>query len=74
MKLNDTCKLVGKVVAVEDHKQWILVVASGKVDQVAVLVKAGLNNHAGICRLIAEYEQAALKLYCSWGYMADDMM
>lgn len=31
-KLNDSCKLVGKAAALEDHKQWILAVASGKVN------------------------------------------
>jgi hypothetical protein len=31
-KLNNSRKLLGKVVALEDHKQWIMAVASGKVD------------------------------------------
>ena len=30
------------------HKQWILAVASGKVNHVASLVQAGLAHHVGI--------------------------
>jgi hypothetical protein len=56
-KLNDTRKLVGKAAVLEDHKQWILAVASGKVDRVAALVQAGLKNKAGVRGLIAEYER-----------------
>jgi hypothetical protein len=73
-KLNDTRKLVGKAAALEDHKQWILAVASGKVDRVAALVQAGLKNNVGIRGLIAEYERAALKLYRPRGYTEEDMM
>ena len=73
-KLNDTWKLVGKAAALEDHKQWILAVASGKVDRVAALVQAGLQNNIGIRGLIAEYEWAALKLYRPRGYTEEDMM
>lgn len=73
-KLNDSRKLVGKAAALEDHKQWILAVANGKVNRVAALVQAGLKNHAGIRGLIADYEQAALRLYCPKGYSPDDIM
>ena len=37
-------------------------------------MKAGLKNHAGIRGLIAEYERAAMKLYCPRGYCEQDMM
>jgi hypothetical protein len=73
-RLNDTRKLVGKAAALEDHKQWILAVASRKVDRVGALVQAGLKNNAGVRGLIAEYERAALKLYRPRGYTEDDVM
>ena len=59
-KLNDNHKLLGKVMALEDHKQWIMAVASGWVDRVASLVQVGLNNHAGVQGLIVQYERAVL--------------
>lgn len=34
-KLNDSRKLLVKVGTLEDHKQWILAIASGQVDCVA---------------------------------------
>ena len=73
-KLNNSHKLVGKAATLKDHKQWILAVASGNVNQVAALVKAGLNNYMGICGLIAAYQQAAMKLYCPQDYLEDDIM
>jgi hypothetical protein len=56
MKLNTSRKLLGKVALLEDHKQRILVIASGKVDRVVVLVQAGLAHHASIQTLIQQYE------------------
>jgi hypothetical protein len=47
-KLNNSRKLLGKVAALEDHKQWILAIASGRVNHVALLVQAGLAHRAGI--------------------------
>jgi hypothetical protein len=40
-KLNDSRKLLVKAGALEDHKQWVLAVASGRVERVASLVQAG---------------------------------
>ena len=65
---------MGKVAVLEDHKQWILAVASGRVDHVASLVQAGLTHHVGIQTLIHQYEQAANKLYKPKGYTEEDIM
>ncbi|RDB18817.1 hypothetical protein Hypma_014567 [Hypsizygus marmoreus] len=73
-KLNNSKKLLGKATALEDHKQWIMAVASGKVDRVAALVQAGLKHHAGVRGLIREYERAAQKLYTPKGYTEEDLM
>ncbi|KAN0129709.1 hypothetical protein V8E53_012529 [Lactarius tabidus] len=43
-KLNDSQKLLVKVGTLEDHKQWILVIASGWVNRVASLIQAGLKQ------------------------------
>jgi hypothetical protein len=40
-KLNNSQKLLVKAGALKDHKQWILAIASGWVDHVALLVQAG---------------------------------
>ena len=73
-KLNNGQKLLGKVAMLEDHKQWILAVASGRVDRVASLVQAGLAHHTGVRSLIQQYERAANKLYKPKGYTEGDLM
>ncbi|KAG6849113.1 hypothetical protein H0H93_011212 [Arthromyces matolae] len=74
VKLNNSRKLLGIAVTLEDHKQWILAVASGRVDRVAALVQAGLRNKTGVRGLVREYERAACKLYKPKGYTEDDIM
>jgi hypothetical protein len=74
MKLNTSRKLLGKVALLEDHKQWILAIASGRVDRVAALVQAGLAHRAGIRSLIQQYERAANELYKPKGYTQEDIM
>ncbi|KAH9015472.1 hypothetical protein EDB84DRAFT_1582181, partial [Lactarius hengduanensis] len=73
-KLNDSRKLLTKAGALEDHKQWILAIASGRVDRVASLVQAGLKHRVGIKTLIQQYERAAEKLYKPKGYTNEDIM
>ena len=73
-KLNDSRKLLVKASTLEEHKQWILAIASGRVDRVASLVQAGLKNRAGIKTLIQQYERAAEKLYKPKGYANEDIM
>jgi hypothetical protein len=73
-KLNASRKLLGKATALDDHKQWMMAIASGRVDRVASLVQAGLKNKAGIKALIHQYERAAEKLYQPKGYSHEDLM
>lgn len=73
-KLNDSQKLMVKAGALDDHKQWILAIASGRVDRVAPLVQAGLKHRAGIKALVQQYERAADKLYQPKGYTNEDIM
>ncbi|KAF8257899.1 hypothetical protein EI94DRAFT_1774312 [Lactarius quietus] len=65
MKLNASRRLLGKATALDDHKQWVMVIASGKV---------GLKCSAGIKTLIHQYERAAEKLYRPMGYSNEDLM
>ena len=73
-KFNNNQKLMVKVGALEDHKQWILAIASGQVDHVASLVQVGLKHRAGIKALVLQYEPAADKLYQPKGYSNEDIM
>jgi hypothetical protein len=73
-KLNDSRKLLVKAGVLEDHKQWILAIASGQVDRVASLVQAGLKQKMGIRTLIQQYKLAAEKLYKPKGYTEEDIM
>jgi hypothetical protein len=73
-KLNDSRKLLVKVSALEDHKQLILAIASGRVERVAPLVQAALDHGAGIGSIIRQYERATEKLYKPKGYTNEDIM
>ncbi|KAH9009695.1 hypothetical protein EDB85DRAFT_2077656 [Lactarius pseudohatsudake] len=73
-KLNTSRKLLGKATALDDHKQWIMAIASGRVDRVASLVQAGLKHRAGIKSLIQQYERAVEKLCRPKGYSNEDLM
>ncbi|KAH8992886.1 hypothetical protein EDB86DRAFT_2806036, partial [Lactarius hatsudake] len=73
-KLNASRRLLGKATALDNHKQWIMAIASGRVDRVASLVQAGLKHKAGIKTLIQQYEHVAEKLYQPKGYLNEDLM
>ena len=42
--LNDSRKLMGKVAALDDHKEWIMAISSSKVQRVDRLVQNGLKR------------------------------
>ncbi|KAH9043907.1 hypothetical protein EDB85DRAFT_2071109 [Lactarius pseudohatsudake] len=73
-QLNASRRLLGKAAALDDHKQWMMAIASGRVERVASLVQAGLKHKAGIKTLIQQYERAAEKLYQPKGYSNKDLM
>ena len=72
--LNDSQKLVGKVAALEDHKQWVMAVASRCVNQVAALAQAVLNHGGSICALVSQYKYAAENVYQPKGYTQDEIL
>ena len=73
-KLNDSQKLLVKMGALDDHKQWILAIASEHVDHVASLVETGLKHKVGIQTLISQYNLAANKLYKPKGFTQEEIM
>jgi hypothetical protein len=73
-KLNASRQLLGKATALDDHKQWMMAIASGQVNRVASLVQAGLKNKARIKTLIHQYGHVAEKLYQPKGYSNKDLM
>jgi hypothetical protein len=57
-KLNDAQKLAGKAVALDDMKQWVMAVGSGKVECVDRLVWVNLARKGGIRNLLDLYDHA----------------
>ncbi|KAJ6607744.1 hypothetical protein B0H10DRAFT_2439426 [Mycena sp. CBHHK59/15] len=55
-------------------KQFVMAVASGKVERVAQLIRACLNNHVGIRGLVERYQRAFEVVYNPKGFDEDDMM
>ncbi|KAJ7930728.1 hypothetical protein B0H13DRAFT_1858536 [Mycena leptocephala] len=73
-KLNVVCKLLGKMAALDEHKQFVMAIASGRLERVAQLVQACLNNGMGIRGLVERYERACREVYNPKGFTKDDMM
>ena len=73
-KLNNNHKLETHAASLANYKQWILAIASGRVEHVSSLVQAGLKRRVSIKGLIAQYEWAAVKLYKPKGYTNKDIM
>ncbi|KAJ7790692.1 hypothetical protein B0H13DRAFT_2245687 [Mycena leptocephala] len=60
--------------ALDEHKQFVMAIASGRVERVAQLVQACLNNGVGIRGLVERYERACREVYNPKGFTEDDMM
>ncbi|KAJ6603900.1 hypothetical protein B0H10DRAFT_1922985 [Mycena sp. CBHHK59/15] len=73
-RLNDLRALSSKMGQLDEHKQFVMAVASGKVERVAQLVRACLNNHVGIRGLVERYQRACEVVYNPKGFDEDDMM
>ena len=58
-RLNDAQKLAGKAVALDDIKQWVMAIGSGKVERVDRLVRVNLARKGGIRNLLDLYDHAA---------------
>jgi hypothetical protein len=71
-KLNDAQKLAGKAVALDDMKQWVMAVGSGKVERVDRLVRVNLARKGGIQNLLDLYDRAARQVYHPQNYTEED--
>ncbi|KAJ7734187.1 hypothetical protein DFH07DRAFT_967734 [Mycena maculata] len=73
-KLNDMCRLLGVVAELEEHKQFMMAVGSGKVTRITQLVMACLNNGVGIQGIIEQYHRACRVVYNPKNFDEDDKM
>ncbi|KAJ7663740.1 hypothetical protein DFH06DRAFT_986394, partial [Mycena polygramma] len=73
-KLNVVRKLIGKMAALDEHKQFVMAIASGRVERVAQLVQACLNNGVGIRGIVERYQRACREVYNIQGFTEDDIM
>lgn len=73
-KLNEAGKLTGKATALDNYKEWVMAVGSGKVEHVGRLVKVALANKRGIRGLLEMHERAAQGVYKPQGYMEEDSL
>lgn len=71
-KLNDAQKLTGKAVALDNFKQWVMAVGSGKVERVDRLVKVNLARKGGIQNLLDLHDRAARQVYHPRNYTEED--
>lgn len=73
-KLNNSWKLMGKVAALDDHKEWIMAISSSKVERIDRLVRNGIKRQLGIWGMINMVERAAKKVYQPKNYSEEDML
>jgi hypothetical protein len=71
-RLNDAQKLVGKAVALDNFKRWVMAVGSGKVERVDRLVRVNLARKGGIWNLLDLYNCAAQQVYHPRNYTEED--
>jgi hypothetical protein len=71
-KLNDARKLAGKAVVIDDLKQWVMAVGSGRVERVDRLVRVNLARKGGIRNLLDLYDRAAQQIYHPRNYTEED--
>jgi ribosomal protein L30/L7E len=71
-RLNDTRKLAGKAVALDDMKQWVMAIGSGKVEHVDRLVRINLAKRGSIRSLLDLYDWAAKRIYHPRNYTEED--
>jgi hypothetical protein len=66
--LNDAQKCTVKAATLENHKQWMMVIGSGKVERVDHLVQAGFSRKVGYSG------HAAQKVYWTQNYTEEDAL
>jgi len=71
-RLNNAQKLVGKAIALDDMKHWVMGVGSSKVEQVDCLVRVNLARKGGIQNLLNLYDHAAQQVYHPQNYTEED--
>ncbi|KAG6884373.1 hypothetical protein C0992_006446, partial [Termitomyces sp. T32_za158] len=71
-RLNDARRLVGKAAALEDYKQFIMAIGSGKVERIDRLVKINMKRKGGIRALLTMLERAARQVYHPKSYTEED--
>lgn len=55
--LNDARKLANKAKVIDEFKQWVMAVGSGRVERVDRLVRVNLAQRGGMRNLLNLYEQ-----------------
>lgn len=54
---------MSKTVALEKHKEWMMAIGSGKVEQVDQLIRAGILRKVEIQGMLDMYDHAAQRVY-----------
>ena len=70
--LNDAKNLAGKAKVIDEFKQWVMAVGSGRVERVDRLVRINLARRGGIRNLLNLYERAAQGIYKPRNYTEED--
>jgi hypothetical protein len=73
-RIGEARKLVRKANAIDQYKEWIMAVGSGKVEHVDRLVHVALKNNRGICGLLDLYDRAAHDVYHPRSYSEEDYL
>lgn len=73
-RVNDAEKLAGKLGVIDELKQWVMAVGSGKVERVDRLVRVNMAQKGGLRGLLNLYDHAAQKHYRPRNYTEEDYL
>jgi hypothetical protein len=72
--LNNAWKLVGKAAVLDNHREWMMAIGSGKVEQVDHLVCAGIASNRGIWGMLELHNHVAQRVYHTQNYTKEDSL
>lgn len=74
INLTETRKLARRAKTLDDHKKFLMAVASGKVQRIHALVSVAMRGKASIRAILERFEKAAKGVYRPRGFDDEEMM
>jgi len=73
-KLTMARKIIARAKTLDAYKKFLMALADGNVNRIDALIRAGLNNNAGINGLVELLDRASKGLYKPKGFTEEEML